>query len=351
MSEFLARDRRALLHSQHRVVPDDDLRVWVRGAGTTVFDADGRAYFDGLSGLWNVNLGYGRRELIDAAARQMGELPFASSFAGETHPRAIELAERLRALTYAEHRVFFTCGGAEALEAALRTARYVQHRRGRATKTGFLVYDRAYHGTTLATASAGGNAEYRRLFAPDVPEFYSASTPGAGDRGLEAGESQNPSENPRAASRTTFAAERRMRSWLAQFRDAKRPRVLLAALTLSVLPQPPAPSPQPRSSLRSSDASSTSVPTVSPRSSPSRCGRRGERMLRRTGIGPGCARCAIATTWCSSPTKWSPRSAAAARGPRCNVRASCRTSGASPRGSPAGISRSAGWRSRRMWPN
>ncbi|MDX1964518.1 MAG: aminotransferase class III-fold pyridoxal phosphate-dependent enzyme [Pirellulales bacterium] len=171
--EYLARDQAALIHSQHQAELAAKGMVWLRGAGTTLYDSDGRGYLDGLSGLWNVLVGHGREELAAAAALQMRELAFCSSFCGATHPRAIELAEHLQQLLkLPDWRFFFTTGGNEAVETALKTARYYWRRLGHPDKTQFLCFDKAYHGTSLATASATASAAYQTMFAPTLPGMH-----------------------------------------------------------------------------------------------------------------------------------------------------------------------------------
>jgi adenosylmethionine-8-amino-7-oxononanoate aminotransferase len=147
-------------------------RVWVRGHGAMLVDADGREYIDGLAGLWNVVLGHGRRELADAARAQMETLAYVSGYSGSSNPRAIELAERLAQLTYPNiNRFFFTSGGAEANESAIKIARSYWKWRGRPGKTKVISRELSYHGTTLATMSATGIAGYWPLFEPRVPGF------------------------------------------------------------------------------------------------------------------------------------------------------------------------------------
>src|SRR5579885_388943 len=90
-------DRRHLLHPLHSAAHKP--RILVRGQGALLWDADGREYIDGLSGLWNVNVGHGRAELAAAAQEQMSTLAFASNYAGQANRPAIELAERLAQLT------------------------------------------------------------------------------------------------------------------------------------------------------------------------------------------------------------------------------------------------------------
>jgi len=88
-------DRAHLLHPLHHPSAYASARIWVSGDGALIKDADGREYIDGLSGLWNVNVGHGRRELADAAQRQMSTLAFHSAYAGGSNGPAIALAERL----------------------------------------------------------------------------------------------------------------------------------------------------------------------------------------------------------------------------------------------------------------
>ena len=172
MQDLLARDLVSLIHPQHDPAVQRTGHVWVRGHGAMLVDADGHEYIDGLAGLWNVVLGHGRRELADAARDQLETLAFASGYCGSSNPRAIELAERLAGLTYPTiNRFFFTSGGAEANESAIKAARSYWKLRGRPGKTKVISRELGYHGTTLATMSATGIGGYWPLFEPRVPGF------------------------------------------------------------------------------------------------------------------------------------------------------------------------------------
>ena len=118
-------DQAHLLHPLHHPSAHAATRVWVSGDGALIKDSTGREYIDGLSGLWNVNVGHGRQELADAAREQMATLAFHSAYAGATNKPAIALAERLSALVYPSiNTFFFTSGGAEASETSFKTARF-----------------------------------------------------------------------------------------------------------------------------------------------------------------------------------------------------------------------------------
>lgn len=141
----------------------------VRGEGAYVWDTQGRRYLDGLAGLFVVNAGHGRTELAEAAARQAGELAYFPLWS-YAHPRAIELAERIAALTPGDlNRVFFTTGGAESVEAAWKLARAYFRRTGRPAKYKVVSRHIAYHGTSMGALSITGLPELRRDFEPLVP--------------------------------------------------------------------------------------------------------------------------------------------------------------------------------------
>jgi len=150
----------------------------VRGRGATVQAIDGREYLDGLSGLWNVNVGHGRPELAEAAAAQMQQLAFFSGFVGASNVPAITLAERLLDLTGGSmDAVFLTSGGAEANESAFKTARFYWKAKGKPDKVKIIARDQSYHGLTLQTMSATGMGRgYWKMFEPRVPGFVHVNT-------------------------------------------------------------------------------------------------------------------------------------------------------------------------------
>ena len=176
--DAVAADHAHLLHPLHHPSLHRDPKVWVEGRGAMVKDADGREYIDGLAGLWNVNIGHGRRELGEAAMTQMSTLAYCSSYAGSTNHPAIELAERLSEVTYPSiNTFFFTSGGAEATDTSIKTARFYWKALGKPDKTKIIARRRAYHGLTLAAMSATGIAAFWPMFEPRVPGFLHIDAP------------------------------------------------------------------------------------------------------------------------------------------------------------------------------
>jgi adenosylmethionine-8-amino-7-oxononanoate aminotransferase len=169
-------DRQHQIHSLHHPIETHDSLIFESGHGIYIRDIQGREYIDGLSGLWNVNVGHGRAELADAAADQMKRLAYYSGYAGSTTIPSIELAERLIELAPGMGAVFFSSGGAEANESAFKTARYFWRVSGKATKTKIISRIHAYHGVTLQAMSATGMASYRKMFEPLVPGFIHIPT-------------------------------------------------------------------------------------------------------------------------------------------------------------------------------
>ncbi len=171
-------DQQFQLHSLHDSAQQEHAHLWVGGRGATLIDDAGREFIDALGGLWNVIAGHGRRELADAAARQMTTLGFASSYAGSANRPSIELAERLASLAYPRINTFyFTSGGAEANETAFKTARYYWKLHGKRDKTKIISRQWGYHGTTLAAMSATGISAYWPMFEPRVEGFLHIASP------------------------------------------------------------------------------------------------------------------------------------------------------------------------------
>jgi adenosylmethionine-8-amino-7-oxononanoate aminotransferase len=175
-NDLVIADHEHLIHPLHHPVDHAEPVIYVRGCGSTVTDIGGREYIDGLSGLWNVNVGHGRAELADAAAEQMKQLAYCSGYIGSSNIAAIRLAERLVKIASGMQAVFFTSGGAEANESAFKTARFYWKARGKPEKVKVVARHHGYHGVTLQAMSATSMGSFWKMFEPRVPGFVHIQT-------------------------------------------------------------------------------------------------------------------------------------------------------------------------------
>jgi len=175
-AELIKADQDHLIHPLHHPIDHAEPMIYVRGRGATITELGGREYLDGLSGLWNVNVGHGRGELADAAAAQMRELAYFSGYVGSSNLPAINLASLLVRLAGDMQAVFLASGGAEANESAFKTARFYWKAKGKPDKVKIVARQQAYHGVTLQAMSATGMAPYWKMFEPRVPGFVHVPT-------------------------------------------------------------------------------------------------------------------------------------------------------------------------------
>jgi putrescine aminotransferase len=132
-------------------------RVISRAEGSWLYTNDGAPILDGMAGLWCVNVGYGRDEIVDAVAAQMRELAYYNTFFQCTHPAAAEFAEAVTAVAPTQmNRVFFTNSGSESNDTIFRLARVYWDCMGKPSKKVFIARRNAYHGSSVASASLGG---------------------------------------------------------------------------------------------------------------------------------------------------------------------------------------------------
>ncbi|MCA2012703.1 aminotransferase class III-fold pyridoxal phosphate-dependent enzyme [Cereibacter sphaeroides] len=138
------------------------------GQGVTITDVDGHTVVDAVGGLWNVNLGYSCQPVKDAIAAQLDRLPYYSIFRGTSNDCVIELAEELKDFFAPDGltRAFYTSGGSDSVETALRLARQYHKVRGDAARVKFLSLKKGYHGTHFGGASVNGNANFRTAYEP-----------------------------------------------------------------------------------------------------------------------------------------------------------------------------------------
>ncbi|MFQ5830617.1 MAG: aspartate aminotransferase family protein [Candidatus Methylomirabilia bacterium] len=177
-ADLVKTDQEHLIHSLHHPMDHAEPLIYVKGRGAMITDVQGREYLDGLSGLWNVNVGHGREELAEAAAAQMKELAYYSAYVGSSNIPAIRLADRLIRIAYKNMQaIFFTCGGAESNESAFKTARFYWKAKGKPDKIKVIARREAYHGVTLQAMSATGMSLYWKMFEPRVPGFVHIQPP------------------------------------------------------------------------------------------------------------------------------------------------------------------------------
>lgn len=164
--------RHLILHfTKGRSWATGSVPIYVRGDGCYLWDDEGRRYLDGLAGLFVVQIGHGRADIAQAAAKQMEQLAYTPSWSA-THPSAIEAAKLIAGLAPGDlDAVFFVSSGSEAVESAIKFARQYHASQGRPEKTKVISRDLAYHGTTLGALSATGLDEIREQFKPLLPGF------------------------------------------------------------------------------------------------------------------------------------------------------------------------------------
>ena len=186
MSGSRTTDEWRALDAAHHLHPFTDFqalaargsRIIVRAHGVWLEDSDGHRILDGMAGLWCVNLGYGREELIDAAASQMRELPYYNNFFQSTHPPAVELAGLIAEVAPAGmSRVFFTNSGSEANDTMLRVIRRYWQLEGQPGRRIVISRRNAYHGSTVAGASLGGMAPMHAQLGGAVPDIEHVERP------------------------------------------------------------------------------------------------------------------------------------------------------------------------------
>ena len=180
MSSLAAADLAHIIHplTRHAQLDEQGPVIVVEGRGVEVVLEDGRVFLDGSAGLWNVNVGHGRKELAAAAAAQMETLAFSPTFGAFSHPPAIHLATRIAELAPGDlDAVHFTSGGSEANESAFKFARYWWRLHGKADKQVILSHERGYHGLSLGASSATGIDAYHGDFGPSAADFERIPAP------------------------------------------------------------------------------------------------------------------------------------------------------------------------------
>jgi adenosylmethionine-8-amino-7-oxononanoate aminotransferase len=175
--QWIEKDKKQLHPTYHPKSHANPL-VIERGEGVWLYTTDGRKILDGMAGLWNVNVGYGREELAKVAYDQMKQMAFTSNFSGMTNLPSIQLADKLAGFAYEGlNTTMFTSGGSEANDSAFKTARYYWKRKGKPTKYKVIARKGAYHGVTLSATFATGLEKYHTMFGPAAEGFVHIPAP------------------------------------------------------------------------------------------------------------------------------------------------------------------------------
>lgn len=168
------------LHPLHHPSRTQNAVMVGKADGVYLHTTDGRKILDGMSGLWNVNIGYGNTELPKVAHDQMLNLSYTSGFAGMSNPPSAELADKLAGFFRPNMNfTYFTSGGSEASDSSFKTARFYWRQLGKMDKTKIISRLYGYHGITMAAMSATGMSKYHTMFGPLVDGFIHIPNPNA----------------------------------------------------------------------------------------------------------------------------------------------------------------------------
>lgn len=168
-------DKAHLWNAMSRHVEGGKPMIAEGGEGGWFYDIHGKRYFDGVSGLWCLNLGHGQKEIVDAAAEQMMKLSYFPLTL--SHQPAIKLSAKLSELLGESYKTFFSNSGSEANETAFKIARQYHHQNGNPEKFKIISRYRAFHGATLGALSATAQANRRVKYGPSAPGFLHIAPP------------------------------------------------------------------------------------------------------------------------------------------------------------------------------
>ncbi len=180
LTNLQTRDVETLIHpytNLHAIRSTGPL-VLERGKGIWVYDTEGKAYIEGMAGLWCTALGYGNEELVETAREQMLKMPFTHLFGGKSHDPAIELAEKLKEMAPMQvSKVFFGCSGSDANDTQIKLIWYYNNAIGRPLKKKIIARLKGYHGVTIASASLTGLPNNHIDFDLPLPGMLHVSCP------------------------------------------------------------------------------------------------------------------------------------------------------------------------------
>lgn len=173
-NDILSKDKDYVWHSMKPYNPDGTMVV-EKADGSWVTDHTGKRYLDGMAGLWCVNIGYGRTELAEAAYEQLKEMAYYPLT--QSHNPAIKLAEKLNEMLGEEYVIFFSNSGSEANETAFKIARQYHQQRGEGSRYKFISRYRSYHGNSMGSLAATGQAQRKFKYEPLAPGFIHVAPP------------------------------------------------------------------------------------------------------------------------------------------------------------------------------
>ncbi|MBO6703794.1 MAG: aspartate aminotransferase family protein [Pseudomonadales bacterium] len=173
-------DRKHYLHpfTDYKKLKEEGSRIITRADGVYLWDSEGKQYLDGMAGLWCVNVGYGRDEIVEAVTAQMRELPYYNSFFKSANPPAVELARMITSLAPAHmNHVFFTGSGSESNDTVVRMVRHYWASEGQPNRKTIISRHNAYHGSTVAAASLGGMKPMHAQGGLPIPDIVHINQP------------------------------------------------------------------------------------------------------------------------------------------------------------------------------
>lgn len=186
LMEVTLKDTLIDLDKKHFIHPTSSLKqqhesgapfIFTEGKGVYLTDISGKKVLEGMSSLWNVNIGYGRKELAEAASEQMEKLAFTNSFSSLSNEPAIRLAAKLARITPGDlNAVFFTSGGSESNDTAYKLVRYYWRLKGLPQKTKIISRKKGYHGVNIGATSATGITPFQEMTGSLAPDFLHVDT-------------------------------------------------------------------------------------------------------------------------------------------------------------------------------
>lgn len=172
-TDLLEKDKKYVWH--HMTTHNTEPMIAISGKGSWVTDVDGNRYFDGMSGLWCVNIGYGREEIAEAASEQIKQLSYIPP--SQSHVPGIQLAEKINEWLGGGYRIFYSNSGSDANEVAFKIARQYHAQNGEASRYKFISRHRAYHGNSMGALGATGQAHRKNKYEPLGVGFQHVSPP------------------------------------------------------------------------------------------------------------------------------------------------------------------------------